>query len=69
MNELWRDQNMNGFSLELDWIPKDETIEDNDYQPYLKKKPYKFPNNRLLEKQEHEKDQEIHQDTEANQYS
>ena len=65
MNELWREKNMNGFSIELDWIPNDQTIEDNDYQPYLKKKPYILPNFRHLEDKKLEKDNEIYQEKEA----
>ena len=67
LNEIWREKNLKGFSLELDWMPKDETIESNDYQPYSKKKPYEFSILKLLEDQNDEKDNEIHQEKEATQ--
>ena len=34
---------MKGFSVELDWIPKDQTIEEDDFEPNSKKQPYTFP--------------------------
>ena len=57
---------MKGFSLKLDWIPNDGSIEESYYQPYPKKKPYVFCSScKMLEDQNHEKDKEIHQEKEA----
>ena len=68
LNEILPDKHMNIYSIELDWIPKDETIEENDYQPYSKKQPYSFPNFKHSDNQNPKKDNQIHQEKEAIQF-